>query len=169
VRPGDHGSQVPSDGQDFLVFRFATCHAMRDHLRKIAWFGVVGIVSTVFYVAAAALALSWLSWPPLRASTVGYLTAMCGSYFGHKILTFRSDALHRRAMPRFVIQAAVGYALAQGITYSASKLGLRDGVGIAAVAVALPALNFLLLQFWVFATRSRRSARDYVEIADRRH
>jgi len=127
----------------------------REQILKLVRFGAVGALSTVLYLIATSFTIGWLSWPPLRASTAGYLIAMCGSYFGHKILTFRSDAPHQRAIPRFLIQAAIGYAITQGIIYGSGKLGLTQTVGVGVASVALPILNFLVLQFWVFATGSR--------------
>ncbi|HWK44716.1 MAG TPA: GtrA family protein [Stellaceae bacterium] len=117
----------------------------------MTWFGVVGITGAVLYGATVAFAVSWLHWPPTFANATGFLLAMASSYFGHRLLTFRSAVPHQQAAPRFIIQAAIGYATSQGITYLVSTYSLHYAIGICAVVLVLPALNFIVFQFWVFA------------------
>jgi putative flippase GtrA len=128
---------------------------MKRLLPKLTWFGIVGIVGAVLYGATVTFVISWLRWTPTLANALGFLMAMSSSYFGHRFLTFRSAAPHHRAVPRFIFQAAVGYAMSQGITYFVSSFALHYAIGILAVVVVLPALNFVVFQFWVFAASAR--------------
>jgi putative flippase GtrA len=120
---------------------------------KTAWFGIIGVLSTLIYGATALLAINLLSWSPLVANATAYLAAMVNSYFGHRLLTFRATVPHQFAMPRFAAQSAFGYVLSHAITFGVARLDLHYLIGIVAVMVVLPAANFLAMQFWVFADR----------------
>jgi putative flippase GtrA len=120
---------------------------------KTAWFGVIGILSTLIYGATALLAIDLLTWSPLIANATAYLAAMVNSYFGHRLLTFRATVPHQLAMPRFVAQSAIGYVLSHAITFGVARLHLHYLIGIVAVMVVLPCANFAAMQFWVFAER----------------
>jgi putative flippase GtrA len=123
---------------------------MRALLPKLTWFGVIGVSSAIFYAAVVSIAIEWLAWSPMAANGAGFVVATLSSYFGHKVLTFRSTAQHQQAAPRFLLQACLGYAGSAGITYLVHVQGLHYGIGIAIVVGILPIINFVVLQFWVF-------------------
>jgi putative flippase GtrA len=121
---------------------------------RLLRFGSVGVASTLIYAA-----LGWSLTVGARlgaapASVLAYALACVFSYFGHKGFTFRSSAAHAVEAPKFIAAAAVGLAIA-----SAAPLILTDGlhlppiVAIAFTCVAVPAINYLILDLIVFARR----------------
>jgi putative flippase GtrA len=120
-------------------------------LRRISWFGVVGVASTALYAAGAATGVELFGRSRMAANTFGFLLATSCSYLGHHYLTFRSDGDHRTYIPRFLLQAVVTYFLASAVTWLVAQLGVHYSVGIIFVVTLIPLLNYVVLVSYVFA------------------
>jgi len=80
------------------------------------------------------------------------------AYFAHRIITFRSSAVHRVAFPRFVVTSCMGVALSWVIPYLASHLfAAPPWLAFLAVCVIVPALSFVTTRAWVFVGTRRVS------------
>jgi putative flippase GtrA len=124
-------------------------------LLMLANFGVVGVAATVTYFLLAVVLQATLLPNPICASVLAYCAAAALSYFGHQLLTFRSDQSHRVGLPRFVLTTGVGLTLVWAIP----KV-FRDYWHFTPIAsylficFAIPILNFIVLRFWVFSKRN---------------
>ncbi len=128
--------------------------SLPPYLAKLVRFAGVGGAATVIYAALAAI-LGALAVGAVAASLLAYALAGLFSYFGHKRVTFRSDRAHGEEAPRFVAASAMGAGIA-----TAAPLVLTDAlhlpglVAIGFTCVAVPAMNFLVLDLLVFGRRS---------------
>ncbi len=125
---------------------------------RLTWFGVVGASSALCYAGAMTITISEFSWPPPAGNALAYLLSMSVSYFGHKILTFRSSVAHHRAVPRFLAQSAIGYLYAAVAVHAGGMLRWPYGVAIGFVTLSLPVLNFVVLDRFVFAAGAGAAA-----------
>ncbi|MGL4240565.1 MAG: GtrA family protein [Beijerinckiaceae bacterium] len=119
---------------------------------RLVRFTAVGLAAMAAYAIIVTL-LTFLGLRPAwLASGVAYAIAAIWSYVGHRNVSFRSDAPHRVAGPRFVLATAAGQTIAIAI-----PAGLTDAAGLAqlwstaAVCIVCPAVSFILNSRFVFA------------------
>ncbi|MDX8500829.1 GtrA family protein [Mesorhizobium sp. VK4C] len=131
-------------------------HRLVAGLKLLARFASVGLVATILYaVLTAVFARSdWLALAPVEASLAAYAAASLFSYLAHRSFTFMSAGSHRWQAPRFALLTLAGLAVA----YAAPSLltvtfGLPLVVPVLLTCLAIPALNLLMLDRWVFAGR----------------
>lgn len=128
-------------------------------LVQLAWFGLVGGSATLAYAGLAWVMTVQLGWWPGLASAVAY--ALCGiaSFASHKRLTFASSAPARPEIARFVAVTLLGYGLAYGVPQVLTEnWHMNPLVAIAVVCVLCPALNYVMLRFFVFGPAIHRNA-----------
>ena len=122
-------------------------------LARILRFCLVGGSTTLLYAALAWAGVSLADLPGWAASALAYTLAGVASYFGHRIVTFRSTRAHGRTFGRFIAVAIAGYgaAIAAPVLLG-DVLGFGPLVGIAAACVAIPLANAFALSRFVFQT-----------------
>jgi len=127
----------------------------RPLVQQVPLFAVVGVAATATHVAAALAARELAHLSPLAANLVGYLCAVGVSYLGNARFTFRRAVWHGPQFVRFVGVSLIGLALTQGLTWLlVEQLDWPFGAGLAIVAVAVPALSFVLQRIWAFRRTS---------------
>ncbi|TIT20647.1 MAG: GtrA family protein [Mesorhizobium sp.] len=132
-------------------------------LRLLARFGSVGIAATILYAVMATALVKWQRFglSPVGASLAAYTAAALFSYLAHKFVTFASSGSHRSEAPRFFLLTATGFAVAYAApALLTTKLGLPPIIPIVVTCLLVPAVNFLVLDRWVFAQRRRGQQRD---------
>lgn len=119
-------------------------------LRRVSRFALIGILSTLIY-AAVAFALSGRVLSPVAGSFAAYLVSASFSYAGHKYVTFVSGGKHALELPRFLALGAFGLVLALALPALLTDwAGLPPWVPILVICVAVPAVNYLVMDRWVF-------------------
>lgn len=73
-----------------------------------ARFVLVGGAATFVHAIMLAVFVELFGLRPTAGNLLAFLTAFFVSYFGHKRLTFRSDAPHAKALPGFLVAALAG-------------------------------------------------------------
>jgi putative flippase GtrA len=122
-------------------------------------FTSVGIASTLCYAIIALALTSWFHRSAVEASIVAYAIAALLSYFGHRLITFRSKGDHLREAPRFGALVLCGYALALAIPLLFGQiLHWPPVASILLTCIAIPLANYVLMARVVFtgADLSRR-------------
>jgi putative flippase GtrA len=111
----------------------------------------VGIASTLCYAIVAFALTSRFQRSAVEASFIAYAIAALLSYFGHRVITFRSKGDHLREAPRFGALVLCGYALALAIPlFSGQVLGWSPAASILLTCVAIPLANYVLMARVVF-------------------
>jgi putative flippase GtrA len=131
-----------------------------ETVARLARFTVVGLAAMAAYaLIVTALNMAGLK-PAWLASGMAYATAAIWSYFGHRRISFRSDAPHKVAGPRFVLVTLTGQGLAIAIPAIVSDWGgWPSAYATLAVCVICPGVSFILNSGFVFA---RHSLREHV-------
>ena len=123
----------------------------RPLLQQVPLFAIVGAAATLTHVIAALAAREAAGLSPMGANFVGYLAAVGVSYLGNARFTFRRAVLHGPQFARFVVVSLAGLALTQGLTWLlVERMNWSFSAGLAVVAVAVPALSFVLQRLWAF-------------------
>lgn len=132
---GGHGDRRSRSG-DFLAFL------------------LVGGTAAVGYVAISSVLIAlrtgvadWI------VSSACYAAMVVPVYLAHRRLSFRSDAAHQVALPRYIIVQVTGLALAAICSFFAfDVLALPAVPASALVIIVVSGVNFLLLRLWAFRT-----------------
>lgn len=136
-----------------MIRALAARAAQSGDLRDFAAFLFVGGSGAVAFIVLSSLMIE------IRTGTPDWLvSALCWAalivpvYHGHRAISFRSEAPHGRALPRYVLVQIVGVALAAAFSYLAYQmLGLPSLVGATMVAALVAGMNFAILKLWAFA------------------
>lgn len=121
---------------------------------KIARFAGVGALATLAYAGLATAFVRFGGMPSVAAAITAYLCCAALSYALHRRVTFRSDRAHAAALPRFAATTAAGLALATLLAAAGAALGLPAEAAFVATSIAVPLLNFALLDRLVFPERT---------------
>ena len=124
--------------------------------RQLFWFIVVGGSGAVVFVVLSTLAISLRTGvPDWIMSALCYAALILPVYLAHRRLSFRSDAPHTRALPRYVATQACAVALAALISYAVYALpGLPTLVAAVLVSGLTAVFTFVVLKLWAFAARA---------------
>lgn len=123
--------------------------------QQVPLFALVGAAATATHVAGALGARELAGASPLMANFAGYLLAVGVSYLGNARLTFRRAVWRGPQFARFLVVSLLGLLLTQALTWLlVQRLGWPFWAGLAVVAVAVPAMSFVLSRAWAFRDRS---------------
>ncbi|WP_192247034.1 GtrA family protein [Mesorhizobium silamurunense] len=134
-------------------------HRVVAGLKLLARFASVGLVATILYAVLTTVfaGSDWLGLAPVEASLAAYAAAAVFSYLAHRSFTFMSAGSHRSQGPRFVLLTLAGLAVAYAAPWLLTvTFGLPLVVPVLLTCLAIPALNLLMLDRWVFAERRRQ-------------
>jgi len=115
-------------------------------------FGMVGLGVAGIYTLCFAL-LAQAGATTLVANILAYAIAILFQFVGHRHFTFRATGPVGRSAMRFMALNGVGFLVS-----TAMALLLRDALGLGALAtgavisVTLAAVNWVVMQMWVFRT-----------------
>jgi putative flippase GtrA len=126
-------------------------------LPKLIRFGVVGVGCAALYAALAWMLTTVGGMTPVMASVSAYTAAGVVSYLGQKLFTFRSDAPHADAAPRFLAVFLVGIVIATAAPMlMTDRMRLPPLAAIVFTCGVVPLINYAVLGRLVF----RRDAAD---------
>lgn len=136
----------------------ALCALLRRDGRQLVRFALSGLASTGFYFVCTMAILGVTSIRADVASLLGYLAAIGFSYILQSRFTFRAKNDSARQMGAFAIVSLAGLALSWLLM---AVLHLRWGVPVVWVAAliccAIPATNYCLFKWVVFAQKAEQS------------
>jgi len=114
-------------------------------------FGLVGVVSTFTHVGTLAFLVELLNFPPIPASTLGFILAVVVSYILNHRFTFRTKGNHSVYFPRYLLVCIIGLSLNTGIMYlTVQVLEWWYLAGQLCALTVVPVSNFTLNRFWTF-------------------
>jgi putative flippase GtrA len=128
--------------------------AQLGDLRDFAAFLLVGGSGAVGFILLSTLMLELRTGAPEWLVSGLCWAAMIGPvYFAHRAVSFRSDAPHAQALPRYVMVRVLGVTLAAIFSHVAhGVLGFSSLAGSVAVAGLTAGVNFAILKLWAFAS-----------------
>ena len=127
----------------------------RALLARLLRFGAVGGIATLIYAAVAYSLTRFAGLGAVLASVAGYGVAGVWGYVGHRYFTFRSTDRHVADAPRFIAAQLLGVGIAVAAPYLMTDLWHAPPLApILVTCIAVPLLNFVILDLLVF--RSRR-------------
>ncbi len=123
-------------------------------VREFIAFAGVGAIATASHYAVLVVAVQLAGVDALSASTVGVLVGAIVGYVLNYTVTFKSDAVHARAIPRYAVAVLIG----AGVNYLTLSAILRHFdvhyliAQVVATAIVL-SWNFAVARVWVYRSR----------------
>lgn len=115
-------------------------------LYEIGSFGLVGLAATAAH-AAVFTALSWCGVSPLSANFFAFCCAVPVSFYGNRVLTFKSKGDFRK----FILMSLVGFAMNHAnVWVITDKLGLDWKFALPGMLFIVPAFSFIISKMWVY-------------------
>lgn len=130
--------------------------AQRDGLwlGLLSFVGVGALASASFVVLSSALIWLGTGVPDWVISTACYAGMIVPVYLMHRRFSFRSEAPHAQALPRYVAVQALALVLAALFSYLAYGLLTLPTMAMSTLVIGLTAgVNFVVLRSWAFARR----------------
>jgi len=119
-------------------------------------FGLVGMVSTFTHIGTLAFLVELFSFPPIPASTLGFILAVTISYILNHRFTFKAQESHSIYFPRYSMVCIVGLFLNTGIMFlTVQVLEWWYLIGQICTLTIVPISNFTLNRFWTFSQERR--------------
>lgn len=127
--------------------------AVRSVLAALALFVAVGASGAVGFMALSTIVLALptglTNWV---VSALCYAAFIGPVYLLHRRYSFRSEAPHRQALPRYMAVQAMALCLATSFSYIAyGVLAVPTLAASALVIVLTSGANFIVLRAWAFA------------------
>ncbi len=123
----------------------------RRRLAALARFAAVGLLSSGLYAGVMLLAIRFGGVAPGVASALGYAAALPVNFGLHRSFTFASRGRIRREALRFLLLHGINMALSMAIVHlMVTVAGLPAAAGALAVVLAIPLLQFIALESWVY-------------------
>ena len=118
---------------------------------RIVRFGLVGIAATALYALLAYAFAYLIPWSAGLGSLIAYAISAAFSYLGHRLFTFKNRDTIAGSASRFAGVNVLAYGVSAVIPWAMTDwLGYAPVVSIALVCLVIPAMNFLLLNLFVF-------------------
>lgn len=129
--------------------------AGRGPLGDLMAFVLVGVGALLAYVVLTTLLVGLnLPWPNWVMGAGCYVALVLPAYLLHRRFSFRSDAQHRVALPRYVAVQTLAVGLAALFSWLFyAVFGMGTVFGSVLLIVLVSAVNFAVLRLWAFAER----------------
>ncbi len=129
---------------------------LSESQRQLLFFVIVGGSGAVAFIVLSSLAINLHTGAPdWVVSALVYAALILPVYTAHRTLSFRSDAPHTQALPRYIATQACAVALAALISYAIYAIpGLPTVVAAFLVSGLTSVFTFVVLKLWAFASRS---------------
>lgn len=128
-----------------MLISFATAS------RRLATFGLVGVVGTLAHYVTLILLVEFGGLPPTAATTAGFGVGALVNYLLNHRYTFNSTKAHRDAGPKFALIAiATGLLNALIVHAGVDSLGFNYLLVQVVATATVFLLNFALNSLWTF-------------------
>jgi putative flippase GtrA len=130
---------------------FASCRL--QSLRRLLIFFGVGLFNTAAFFLLASGLRYVLGLEQGVSAYLAYALVLPISFLGHRGLTFASKGAIVRQWARFILLQMTNVIIIWAINRAASSYALPGWIAYGVISFAIPALNFVVLQIWVFHNR----------------
>jgi putative flippase GtrA len=121
-------------------------------LAQFIRFASVGVVGTIVQYFTLVILVELTGAGPVLSSGFGFILGAFTNYYLNYRYTFRSDKHHHRALPKFMLIAAVGLAINSGIMRLGTSFFALQYLVVQIFATGLVLIwNFAGNRIWTFS------------------
>ncbi len=129
---------------------------MKKTFLQLIRYVMVGAASTVADYGAYLFFTRITAMPALEANPLAYAIGNIVSFYGHRIVTFRSRGKPMAEYARFAVVSIAGLLVSQIVVAAALYVGISDLVGKAASIIISGMFNYLMNRYWTFRPTGHR-------------
>jgi putative flippase GtrA len=127
---------------------------VRREAARLTGYVASGLASTAAHYVVMVALVQWAGWWEVAASSAGFLAGAAVKYPLNYWVVFRSSAGHGRALVRFAIGLAAGFALNGAILAAfLATLDVHYLVSQVLTTGVVTVVNYLLARNWIFRDR----------------
>ncbi|MEV8467234.1 GtrA family protein [Fluviibacterium sp. DFM31] len=121
-------------------------------MRSLITFGFMGGIVTCVHIAVGLFCVHILHMEAFWGNLVAFCTGFFLSYYGHRHVTFRSQAHVSHSMPRFFVISAINLVISQmSVVVIVDMAGLSYNLALAVMIVLVSSFGYLAGRFWAFS------------------
>lgn len=125
----------------------------RDAALRIARFAAVGLFNTLAYFVLANSLHYAFGMTAELASYAAYFIMVPVSFIGHKRVTFGTKGHALQELTKFSMLQAANLCVIAAANLATKTFNAPGWVAFALISIAIPAINFVVMQIWVFVVR----------------
>ena len=127
---------------------------LRREVARLVSYVASGLAATAAHYGVMVALVQWAGWWEVAASSAGFLAGAAVKYPLNYWVVFRSSAHHGRALVRFFIGIAAGFALNAAIlAVLLATLDTHYLVSQVLTTGLVTLVNYLLARNWIFRAR----------------
>jgi len=126
----------------------------RASVERVLRFLAVGGAATIIHFSVLIALVEGAGAEPTLATSAGYAVSAGFNYIANRSFTFRSDALHHAAVPRFLAMCLLGLSLNAAGMWAWTSLGLHYVAAQVLTTLVVVTVNYLVASRWVFPVRA---------------
>ncbi len=124
---------------------------INDEMSALIRFAVIGALTALIYLGTYLILRAGTDLHAAIDSIIAYAAAIAFQYVGHARYTFRKQLASRTQLFRFLINNAIGCAVAAIIMSVAPALLVISEFQTGLIVIAtLPLYNWIMMRFWVY-------------------
>jgi len=118
---------------------------------RMARYAMVGLIGAITYYISLWFLVEQIGVPVMMATNAAFILVTIENYLLHHLWTFRSDAAHSEAFPRFLLMNAVGFSINWSVMFLGTMHFSFNYLWVQALAIVLVVLwNFIISSLWIF-------------------
>jgi putative flippase GtrA len=121
-----------------------------DFIYKPFRFSLVGVLATACYFIIGFILNVFVLDNPLLVHFISYGTCIPLSYYLQQGFTFKYNGDHKSALFKFILVNIAGLLIGAIIVSFIENLGYHSLWGTGIICVAIPVINYLMFDLWVF-------------------
>lgn len=120
-------------------------------IKRFVVYNIAGIIGTALYMLLLFLLVQFLGIDAVISSAASYVFLILFTYLANTYFVFKDRNNSYSALLKFAVVSAIGFFLNTGIMYlTVNVLGWWYISSLLIAAFIIPAVNFLLHNYWSF-------------------
>jgi len=128
-------------------------HINLKWIYEVIRYAIAGLLATCVYFLLATFFYKVINMRSLDASTLAYILSGFVSYFTQKYFTFQVVSRDKSMAVRFIVLFILGLIINYILVSIFEKRNANPIFAFALVCAVIPAINYLIMKFWVFVNQ----------------
>lgn len=123
---------------------------------RVFFFAGIGVISGLTYAAVLYATVKLFAFPVFLGSVAAFSTSIPISYFGNRLLTYKSLNPVPGEAARFFAVQVLNLCITSGVVHLVSaSLHAPLYVGVFVAFICAPVVSFILFEYWVYRQRAQ--------------
>lgn len=126
-----------------------------DKYLRFLRFGLVGLFCAAVYFGVLEISVKYWDFPVFWGSAAAFAAGIPVSYFGNRLITYKSTNKAPREFARFLTAQLINLVVtSSAVAFASHHFGLPLYMGAFLSFVLAPCVTFLMFEIWVYNPRN---------------